>query len=124
LKKFDPYEILEVSPNADASEIKKAYKKMSRMYHPDVNKDDPEATAKFMLILKANECLSDETKRKLCEKYGNPDGKGRMQVAIAMPSFLLDKQYKFKALLVFVVVFFLVLPYYGYKLYSGYNRLD
>jgi len=43
----------------------------------------------FIIINKAYECLSDPKKKALCEKYGNPDGKGSMKVAIALPSFLM-----------------------------------
>lgn len=50
IKKFDPWEILEIEPDSDINTIKKAFRKLSRMYHPDVAKDDPEATAKFIMV--------------------------------------------------------------------------
>lgn len=73
------------------SEIKKAYRKLSLVYHPDKNPDDPLATAKFILITKAYNCLTDETMKATCLKFGNPDGPGSFSVAVALPSFLLRK---------------------------------
>ena len=55
------YETLEVSENASADEIKKAYRKLARKYHPDVNKD-PKAEEKFKEINAAYEVLSDPQK--------------------------------------------------------------
>jgi curved DNA-binding protein len=64
------YETLEVSSTASADEIKKAYRKLARKYHPDVNKS-PEAEEKFKEINGAYEILSDEEKRKKYDTYGD-----------------------------------------------------
>lgn len=58
------YEILEVSPKASAEEIKKAYRKLARKYHPDVNPGNKEAEEKFKEINEAYNILIDESKRK------------------------------------------------------------
>ncbi|KAE8693232.1 Chaperone protein DnaJ [Hibiscus syriacus] len=71
----DYYTILGVSRNASKSEIKSAYRKLARSYHPDVNKD-PGAETKFKVISNAYEVLSDDEKRPLYDKYGEAGLKG------------------------------------------------
>ena len=65
------YDVLGVSKNATQDEIKKAYRRMARQYHPDVNKDDPQAEAKFKAVNEANEVLSDPEKRAQYDKFGS-----------------------------------------------------
>jgi len=67
---IDYYKILELSKTATADEIKKAYRKLARKYHPDINPNDKEANKKFQEINEANEVLSDPEKRKKYDKYG------------------------------------------------------
>ena len=64
------YETLEISPNASESEIKKAYRKLARKYHPDVNKD-ASAEEKFKEINAAYEVLSDKEKKAQYDQYGD-----------------------------------------------------
>lgn len=59
LSKRDYYEVLGVEKNASSEEIKKAYRRLARKYHPDVNGGDKEAEAKFKEINEAYEVLSD-----------------------------------------------------------------
>ncbi len=67
----DYYQILGVSKNADEKEIKKAYRKLARKYHPDVNPGDKVAEAKFKDVNEANEVLSDSEKRKMYDQFGS-----------------------------------------------------
>lgn len=60
----DLYQILEVSPGADLSEIKKSYRRLAKQYHPDRNPDNPDAERMFKELCGAYEILSDEEKRK------------------------------------------------------------
>ena len=64
------YTTLEVSPSASEAEIKKAYRKLARQYHPDVNKD-PSAEEKFKEINAAYEVLSDKEKKAKYDQYGD-----------------------------------------------------
>src|SRR5690606_7076984 len=67
---IDYYSVLGIEKNASAADIKKAYRKNARKYHPDVNPDDKEAERKFKEVNEANEVLSDPEKRKKYDKYG------------------------------------------------------
>jgi curved DNA-binding protein len=66
----DYYQILGVDKKATEEDIKKAYRKLARKFHPDLNPDDKEAHRKFQQINEANEVLSDPEKRKKYDQYG------------------------------------------------------
>jgi curved DNA-binding protein len=67
---IDYYKILEVDKKATEAEIKKAYRKLARKYHPDLNPNDKEAERKFKEINEANEVLSHAENRKKYDDYG------------------------------------------------------
>lgn len=67
---IDYYKILGVSKTATEKEIKTAYRKLARKYHPDLNQDDKKSDVKFKEINEANEVLSDPENRKKYDKYG------------------------------------------------------
>ncbi len=72
MAKRDYYETLGVDKSADKKEIKSAYRKLAKKYHPDRNKDDPEeAEEKFKEISEAYEVLADEDKRRMYDQYGH-----------------------------------------------------
>src|SRR4249920_3924824 len=66
----DYYKILGISKTASEEDIKKAYRKLARKLHPDLNPNDKEANKKFQQINEANEVLSDPVKRKKYDQYG------------------------------------------------------
>src|SRR5881227_1983919 len=66
----DYYKILNISRGASADEIKKAFRKLARKYHPDVNPGDKKAEEKFKELSEANDVLSDPKKRKIYEQVG------------------------------------------------------
>ena len=67
---IDYYNILGVEKNASVAEIKKAYRKLARKHHPDVNPSDKQSEKKFKEINEANEVLSNSENRKKYDKYG------------------------------------------------------
>lgn len=67
----DYYQTLGLSKKASQDEIKKAYRKLARKFHPDVNPDDPQAEEKFKEINEAYQVLSDEDKRKKYDQFGS-----------------------------------------------------
>src|SRR5499425_554597 len=68
--KQDYYQILGVKKNASADDLRKAFRKLARKYHPDVNPGDKTAEEKFKAISEANEVLSDPKKRKMYDQLG------------------------------------------------------
>jgi molecular chaperone DnaJ len=70
MEELSYYEILEISQTADKAEIKKAYRKMAKKYHPDKNPDDSEAEKMFKLCNEAYQCLSDDSQRGIYDRYG------------------------------------------------------
>ena len=66
----DYYKILGVSEDADDSEIKKAFRKLSRQYHPDKNPGNEEAHQKYLEVVNAHEVLADSAKRQIYDMYG------------------------------------------------------
>lgn len=72
----DPYEVLGVQRDASAAAIKSAFRKLAKKHHPDANKDDPKAAARFSEVNSANEILGDEDKRKQFDR-GEIDAEGK-----------------------------------------------
>jgi len=69
--KRDYYEVLGVGKGASDDEIKKAYRKLAKQYHPDLNKDNPEAAEKFKEAAEAYDVLSDSEKRSRYDQFGH-----------------------------------------------------
>src|SRR6476659_11350413 len=66
----DYYKILGLDKSAGTEDIKKAYRKLARKHHPDLNPNDKEANKRFQQINEANEVLSDPEKRRKYDQYG------------------------------------------------------
>src|SRR6476659_3793616 len=71
----DLYGTLGVPKNASADELKKAYRKLARQYHPDKNPGDAEAERRFKEVQHAYDVLSDEEKRKAYDQFGSTNGR-------------------------------------------------
>src|SRR4051812_29699382 len=67
----DPYEVLGVQRTAGEADIKKAFRRLARELHPDVNPDDPQAEEKFKEAAEAYEILSDPERRATYDRYGH-----------------------------------------------------
>jgi translocation protein SEC63 len=115
---FDPFAILNIDSAADSKLIKKAYRRLSLMYHPDKNPGDRAAAAKFIMVKKAYESLTDETSKENWEKYGNPDGKQSLEVSIGLPAFLLDTNYRNLVLVAYLVIMVVLFPLVVWLYYS------
>ncbi|CAI5701142.1 hypothetical protein KXD40_004278 [Peronospora effusa] len=110
IKSFDPFAILGISTGVTEREIKRAYRKMSLLYHPDKNHGDAVAEQKFMLVAKAYEALTDEVAKANYEKFGNPDGRQAMQLSIGLPTFLLDPANHNLVLFLYLIILVVAIP--------------
>jgi len=75
MEKRDYYEVLGISKGASEKEIKKAYRKLAKQYHPDVNQDS-DASEKFKEVQEAYEILSDQSKRSAYDQFGHAGTQG------------------------------------------------
>ncbi len=119
---FDPFNILEIPAGAEMKAIKKAYKKMSLKWHPDKNPNNPAAEAKFMMIAKAYEALTDPVAKENYEKFGNPDGKQSLEVSIGLPSWLLHQDNRNLVLMTYLIIMVGVIPFCVWKYYSNSSK--
>ncbi|KDO30917.1 hypothetical protein SPRG_04820 [Saprolegnia parasitica CBS 223.65] len=110
IKTFDPFAILGIASGASEQEIKRAYRKMSLLYHPDKNPGDSVAESKFVLVAKANQALTDPVAKKNFEMFGNPDGRQSLQLSIGLPTFLLDKDNHMAILTIYLLVLVVAIP--------------
>lgn len=99
---FDPHEILGLGLHASEHDIRRAYRKLSLRYHPD--KIGPaESPGQFNRIAKAYEALTDPIAKRNYERYGHPDGRQSLSVAIGLPSMLLPSDEGTTILLVYAL---------------------
>merc|ERR1711953_987294 len=113
---FDPYEILQVSYDATQKEIKKKYREMSLIYHPDKATGNEKL---FMKLTKAYDALTDETARYNWEHYGNPDGPQAMQFGIGLPAWIVEEKNSIWVLGVYTLIFMIGLPSAVYYWWSN-----
>ncbi|CAO3675952.1 unnamed protein product [Umbelopsis vinacea] len=109
---WDPYDILQIPEGTELPEIKKTYRKLSLVYHPDKAPKDQaeEYEAKFVEITKAYKVLTDEDTRKNYEEYGHPDGKQSYSMGIALPKWLVEGSNSYITLAFYGLLFGIFLP--------------
>lgn len=113
---FDPYEILKVGMDATDKEIKKKYRELSLVYHPD----KPTGSEKlFMKLNKAYNALTDKEARRNWELYGNPDGPQAMQFGIGLPAWIVEEKNSIWVLGVYTLIFMVGLPSAVYYWWSN-----
>mmetsp|Transcript_4924 Transcript_4924/g.10208 ORF Transcript_4924/g.10208 Transcript_4924/m.10208 type:complete len:684 (+) Transcript_4924:439-2490(+) len=125
IAQFDPWEILGVEKGSNEKKIKKAYRKMSLLYHPDrqIGKSvDEKALSATMLekVQNAHIILTDEEAYNNFMSTGSPDGSSsRMEVSVGLPSFLLDKKYQNVVLVVYLMALVIIIPVVVGRWYSN-----
>ncbi|CAO3643305.1 unnamed protein product [Cunninghamella blakesleeana] len=122
---WDPFEILGVKESATIPEIKKIYKRLSLVYHPDKapEKSKEEYEERFIQISKAYQVLTgDEIVRKNYELYGHPDGKQSFSMGVALPRGLVEGGNSKFVLFFYAIAFGLGLPYYIARWWNSSRR--
>ncbi|KAI8884877.1 hypothetical protein K501DRAFT_246934 [Backusella circina FSU 941] len=109
---WDPYEILGIKEGTELPEIKRTFKKLSLVYHPDKAKPgtEKESEDRFIDITKAYKVLTDDDTRKNYEEYGHPDGKQSFTMGVALPKGLVEGN-GLLVLSFYAIIFGLGLPY-------------
>lgn len=106
---FNPYEILNVTTDASKREVKKMYRRMSQKYHPDVAEEKNKELAKqfYIKIQTSHEILTDDTKRKNYDEYGDPDPKW---LFITFPSWIMNPGQTFLVIYALLGLVFFTIP--------------
>ncbi|GAM20104.1 hypothetical protein SAMD00019534_032790 [Acytostelium subglobosum LB1] len=107
---YNPYSVLGLQTGATEEEIKKTYRKLSLLHHPDKAVNKAESEEKFIAIAKAYTALTDPAIREKWEMYGNPDGPQPISVGIALPSWLVDKNNSSIVLAIYLIALVVLVP--------------
>lgn len=129
-KIWDPYNILEISRSSTEQQIKKRYRDLSRVYHPDKahpdeskNQTVEDVNDYWVELSKAFKALTDEDIRNNFIQYGHPDGKQSFSIGIALPKFIVTEGNGKYVLLVYGLLLGVLLPYIVGKWWYGTQRM-
>ena len=129
-KIWDPYDILEISRSSSEQQIKKRYRDLSRVYHPDkaVVDESKNQTVEgvneyWVEVSKAFKALTDEEIRNNYIQFGHPDGKQSFSIGIALPTFIITEGNGKYVLLVYGLLLGVLLPYVVGKWWYGTQKL-
>ncbi|KAJ3630057.1 hypothetical protein Zmor_027115, partial [Zophobas morio] len=89
---FDPYSLLNVEVDTTTADIRKAYRELSKRYHPDSKLKLSDSPEKFMALTKAYKALTNPLARENFEKYGHPDGPQSLNTFFAIPQWFVEKR--------------------------------
>ncbi|KAJ3356348.1 secretory subunit [Allomyces javanicus] len=121
---WDPWAVLNISQSSTTADVKRAYRKLSLIHHPDKVADDlkEKANAIFADISKAYKVLTNAEARKAYDEYGHPDGKQAFSMGIALPTWIVAAHNSPYVLLGYGLVFGVLLPWrIGHWWYSTRN---
>mmetsp|Transcript_8432 Transcript_8432/g.26266 ORF Transcript_8432/g.26266 Transcript_8432/m.26266 type:complete len:628 (-) Transcript_8432:286-2169(-) len=110
LMRFDPFAILRIDETADEKVIRKAYRRLSLIYHPDKNPNNQTAEEMFIKVTEAYQALTDPIAIENMKKYGNINGHQALKVSFGLPEFLLEQKNHYAILVVYLVVLVGVVP--------------
>jgi len=108
---YSPHAELGLSEDVeDTKVIKKQYRELTKIHHPDKNLDDPNAAEKFMKITKAYEALTDPVTMENIRNGRSPDGNSVHQYGIALPTWIVDPENARTILILYFIVFMVIMP--------------
>lgn len=109
---------MRLQSDASDQEIRKAYKNLAKIHHPDRNHNDPNAHKNFIILSKAYNCIRDHKSRQKClyNKESQDEFQG-YQVGIAFPAFILEKRNQYLILSIFFIFIIFLLPVLIYRVY-------
>ena len=129
-KIWDPYDILEISRSSSEQQIKKRYRDLSRVHHPDKvvvdeskNQTAEDVNEYWVEVSKAFKALTDEEIRNNYIQFGHPDGKQSFSIGIALPTFIITEGNGKYVLLVYGLLLGVLLPYAVGKWWYGTQRM-
>ncbi|KAF2469816.1 DnaJ-domain-containing protein [Lindgomyces ingoldianus] len=129
-KIWDPYDVLGVSRSASEKEIKKYYRKLSLVAHPDKAREDPannitkeSINDHWVEVTKAFKALTDEEIRNNYLQYGHPDGKQSFSIGIALPKWIVTEGHGTYVLLLYALALGVLLPYTVGRWWYGIQRV-
>lgn len=111
---YNPFDILGIKENSSEKNVKDAFKKLSRVLHPDKAPEDKreEAGQKYLEISKAYKTLTDEVSRKNWEEYGNPDGPKSLSLGVALPQWIVASGNSSILMILYCIAFGIALPFF------------
>lgn len=110
LMRFDPFTILGIEETTDEKVIRKAWRRLSLIYHPDKNPGNATADEMFLKVTDAYKALTDPIAIENLKKFGNINGHQALKVSFGLPEFLLEQKNHYAILVVYLILLVVVVP--------------